>query len=64
MRVGDLVKHRYGTLQGTGVVLSVRVLSIRHIGGKAVRALWTSHGRTIIHEELETRFLEVINESR
>ena len=55
MKIGDLVKHKYGTLQGTGVVLSIRPFD-----GRAVRALWTSHGRTTIHEELATRFLEVV----
>lgn len=58
MKVGNLVRHRYGTLQGTGVILSIRPFD-----GKRVRALWTAHGQTMMHE-LDTRYLEVINESR
>ena len=55
MQVGDLVKHKYGTMQGTGVILSIRPFD-----WKAARILWTSHGRTQIHEEVATRYLEVI----
>ena len=59
MKVGDLVKHKYGTLQGMGVILSIRPFDDR-----AARALWTSQGQVIVHERLSTRFLEVISESR
>ncbi len=60
MKVGDLVKHKYGTLQGTGVILSMRP----SLQLKAARVLWTAHGQTNVHEELAIRYLEVINESR
>ena len=54
MKAGSLVRHKYGTLQGTGIVLSIRPFD-----GREVRALWTSHGLTQVHE-LSTRYLEVI----
>ena len=59
MKVGDLVKHKYGTLEGSGVILSIRPFD-----WKAACVLWTAHGQTKIHEEIATRYLEVINESR
>lgn len=58
MKVGDLVKHQYGTMRGSGVILSIRPFD-----GKQARILWTAHGQTQIHE-VATRYLEVINESR
>ena len=57
MQVGDIVKHKYGTLQGTGIILSIRPFD-----WKQARVLWTAHGQTAVHE-LATRYLEVINES-
>lgn len=59
MQIGDLVKHKYNTMQGTGIILSIRPFD-----GKAVRALWTAHGQTKIHEEVATRYLEVISGDR
>jgi hypothetical protein len=59
MNVGDLVKHKYGTMQGSGVILGVRPFD-----WKVARILWTAHGQTKIHEEVATRYLEVINASR
>lgn len=56
MKVGDLVTHP--SLQGTGVVISVRPFD-----WKVARVLWTAHGKTEVHE-LATRYLEVANESR
>jgi hypothetical protein len=58
MKEGDLVKHQYGTLQGTGVILSIRPFD-----GKQARILWTAHGQTQVHE-VATRYLVVLNESR
>ncbi len=51
MKAGDIVKHKYGTLQGFGVVLDVQY----HF----IRALWTVHGQTVVHERIASRFLEV-----
>ena len=56
MKVGDIVKHKYGTMQGFGVVLDVQYHSIR--------TLWTAHGQTVVHESVADWFLEVISESR
>jgi hypothetical protein len=58
MKVGDVVKHKYGTLMGCGVILSMR----RVDGGRA-RIAWTAHGQTKIHD-VATLHLEVVNESR
>ncbi len=58
MKKGDLVKHHYGTMRGTGVILSIRPFD-----GKQARILWTAHGQTQIHE-VATRYLEVLSESR
>ena len=58
MKVGDLVKHQYGTIQGFGVIISMR----KSDGGRA-QALWTAHGQTKM-QDVATRYLEVINESR
>jgi hypothetical protein len=57
MKVGDLVKHQYGTIQGTGIILSIRPFD-----GKRARTLWTAHCQSKIHEVL-TRYLEVVREA-
>ena len=54
MKVGDMVKHQYGTLQGFGIVLSTRNAD----GGRA-RILWTAHGQTNM-KDVATRYLEVV----
>jgi hypothetical protein len=59
VKTGDLVKHKYGTMQGHGVILSIRPFD-----WKAARILWTSHGKIQVHEDVATLYLEVINESR
>ena len=56
MKVGDIVKHKFGTLQGFGMILSIRPFD-----WKAARILWAAHGQTQILEEVATRYLEVIN---
>ena len=60
MQVGDLVKHKYGTLQGCGVVLNLRDLGPSR--GWA-RIAWGAHGQTKVHE-MATHYLEVISASR
>ena len=55
MKVGDIVKHKYGTLMGAGVVLNLRKAD----GGRA-RIAWTAHGETKIHD-VATLFLEVVS---
>ena len=59
MKVGDLVRHKYSVLMGTGIILS-----ICPYGGKQASILWTAHGKTQIHETMVTYYLEVINEKR
>ena len=56
MQVGDIVRHKHGTLSGFGLVLEVHPLH--------VRALWTAHRQTVVHEVIASMFLEVFNESR
>ena len=58
MQVGDLVKHKHGTLQGSGVVLNLRTQ-----GWEVARIAWTAHGQTKVHD-IATTYLEVISESR
>ena len=60
MQVGDLVKHKYGTLQGWGVVLDLRDLGPSR---GWVRTAWTAHGQSKVHE-LASKYLEVVNASR
>ena len=57
MKVGDLVKHRFGTLQGFGIILSTRKAD----GGRA-QTLWTAHGQTRV-QDVATHYLEVVSES-
>ncbi len=57
MKVGDMVKHQYGTLQGQGLVVQVFPTP------EKARVLWTAHGRTNVHE-VATQWLEVISEGR
>ena len=60
MKVGDLVKHKFGTLQGTGIVLDVQPFEYYQ---QNATTLWTSHGTTK-QLTVATRFVEVINEGR
>ena len=59
MKAGDLVKHKHGTLQGQGLVLSDGELFSSH----AVTTLWTAHGVSRV-QQVATQYLEVISESR
>ena len=58
MQVGDIVKHKHGTLVGAGIVLSMRKAD----GGRA-RVAWTAHGETKVHD-VATLFLEVVSARR
>ncbi len=60
MKVGDLVKHKFGTLQGTGIVLAVQPFEYHQ---QNATTLWTSH-ETTRQLTVASRFMEVINESR
>ena len=54
LSVGDLVKHQYGTMQGTGIILKLMAMATQ------AKILWTHGDHTVIHETVATRYLEVI----
>jgi hypothetical protein len=58
MKVGDLVKHKYGTLSGEGLVLK-RLTSFH----PRAYLMWNCHG-SITFQNVSTKFLEVISECR
>ena len=60
MQVGDIVKHKYGTLQGRGVILKLRDLGPSR---GWVHTAWTAHGQSWV-QELASNYLEVISASR
>ena len=60
MQVGDIVKHKYGTLQGWGVVLDLRDLGPSRVW---VHIAWTAHGQSWA-QELASNYLEVVSASR
>ena len=55
MKVGDLVKHRHGTLHGEGIILE-------WLTSFEPRAyiMWNCHGNTTF-QNVATKFLEVIS---
>mgnify|MGYP001162307159 CR=1 FL=1 len=57
-KVGDLVKHKHGTMQGQGLILYSEYQNLGR-----VKALWTAHGITKVHL-LACQYLEVISEAR
>ena len=61
MKVGDLVSHRHGTLQGAGIIL--KIVSGSPGFPKVCHLLWTGYGQTKIHN-CEMMFMEVISASR
>ena len=56
MKVGDLVKHMYGTIQGTGIVIGHADKEIIY---DRVTTLWTAHGQTK-QLVVATRYLKVV----
>ena len=65
MQVGNLIKHKHGTLQGTGLVLGILPYDPAwdRPGTKRIHALWTAHGKSKMHTLGDT-YLEVVSESR
>ena len=65
MLVGNLVKHKYGTLQGTGLVLDVLPYDPAwdRPGQQRFRVLWTAHGNSFATTVNDT-YIEVVSESR
>jgi len=60
MQVGDIVKHKYGTLQGWGVIL--KLIDLGPSRGWA-HTTWTAHGQSCA-QELASNYLEVVSASR
>ena len=60
MKVGDLIRHKYGTLQGTGLVTAVQPFPHSQPN---VNVVWTAHGVTK-KMNVASQFMEVLNESR
>ena len=60
MKVGDMVKHKWGTLSGHGLILEYTFI----VNGLPSRidVMWNCHGHITVHN-LSTDFLEVINGS-
>jgi TolB-like protein len=54
--VGDLIRHKHGTLQGTGLVIAVQ--PFEHLQ-QNVTAIWTAHGVTK-EMNVAARYMEVI----
>ena len=64
MKVGDLIKHKYGTLYGEGLILEKPCKSGVHAGDpNRCRMMWNCHGN-ITFQTLPLRYCEVISESR
>jgi hypothetical protein len=57
MKVGDIVRHQYGTMQGSGIVLSL------HSRSQICTTMWTAHGQTKV-QDVATQYLKVISASR
>ena len=60
MKPGDLVKHMYGTIQGTGIIIGYADKEMIY---DRVTTLWTFPNQTK-QLVVATRYLEVISESR
>jgi len=61
MQVGDLVKHKHGTLHGSGLICEF--ITDHCVAGRRAYVLWTSHGHTT-RQNVATLYLEVISEGR
>ncbi len=63
MKVGDLVKHKHGVMQGSGIILNITRNDAAGFPREA-ELMWTSHGLTKIHKRCAMQYMEVVNESR
>ena len=62
MKVGDLVRHKYGTLYGEGLILEMPCKPDDDVGDLArCRVMWNCHGN-ITFQTLALRYCEVISE--
>lgn len=66
MKTGDIVKHKWGTLAGTGLVLKITKprgkLAVSHKACKRVELLWDCFGNTSL-QNLAIDSLEVFIET-
>ena len=63
MKVGDLVKHKRGTLAGYGIVLRLTDGVDENSKTRRIDALWYCHGNTTF-QSVAAMYLEVKSESR
>lgn len=58
VKIGDLVKHKWGTLAGAGIILSTpRGLMLE----PRAYIMWNCHG-SVTFQNIATKFLEVVSE--
>ena len=62
MKVGDLVKHKHGTLAGYGVILIAPPVSRGNTFPTRLRILWHYHGDTSL-QRIDRKYVEVISEA-
>ena len=55
MRVGDLVKHKWGTICGRGILVSLECDGVDIVDGDRATVLWASH---VI--EINAKWLEAV----
>jgi len=60
MKVGDMVKHKWGTLSGRGIILKYTFV----VDGlpRKIDVMWNCHGH-VTFQNLSTDFIEVVSES-
>jgi len=61
MNVGDLVKHKYGTLHGEGLILKILHIGVDVGDPDRCRVMWNCHGHITFHS-MGMQYFEVINE--
>ena len=66
MKTGDLIKHKYGTMSGYGLIVEKPCVTRTHDLGHdpdRMRIVWNSHGHITEHS-LTGELFEVVSESR
>jgi len=62
VKVGDLVKHKWGTISGLGIILNWHQDSETDKKNRAFM-MWNCEGY-VTYQSLPERFIEVVSESR